>query len=219
MVISLTLPAQANVDLHQSIEDFAESFIKEQLILDKNEIATINVADLDRRVSISACQNNMTATLVGTKNLLRSATVRVKCESTTPWQLHIAVKINRQLPVIVSARPLAKGSALNANNTKIKYINKALLRSGSITDLKFIRKARLKRQIASGQMVLARDICLVCKGETVTITSTIGSLTVKTGGIALSNGILNETVRARNTNSKRIVTGTVKSAGLIQVNN
>jgi len=219
IILSLSFSTQANFDLHQSIEDFAESFIKEQLILEKNELTTVNVANIDRRVNISACQNNMTATLVGNKNLLRSATVRIKCESATPWQIHVAVKITRQLPVIVSARPLSKGTQLTVNNTKIKYINKALLRSGSITDLTFVQKARLKRQISSGQMVLSRDICLVCKGETVTITSIIGSLTVKTGGVALSNGILNETVKVRNINSKRIVSGTVKSAGMIQISN
>lgn len=218
-MVNFSIPAHATVDPYQSIENFAQSFIKEQLILEKNEKANIYVAKIDRRVKISTCENNMTAVLVGNKKLQRSATVRINCESAQPWRLHVVIKITRTVPVIVTSRPLSKGSQLSQSNTKIKYINKALLRSGTITDLQYIRNARLKRQLSNEQMVLSRDICLVCKGETVTIESSVGSLTVKTDGIALSNGVLNQNIRVENKKSKRIVSGIVKSAGLVSIKN
>ncbi|GIC76615.1 flagellar basal body P-ring formation chaperone FlgA [Moritella sp. F3] len=217
-VVSHLPYAHAKTDKHQVLEEFAESFIKSQLFSDENERVSIEVTKIDRRITVSQCEGNMTAVLVGNKSLQRSATVRIRCDNTDNWQIHIPVKIIRLVPVVVSNRPLSKGSLLTKNNTKIEYMNRVLLRSGYISDLVFVNRARLKRQLSSGQMISTRDICLVCKGESVTITSSVGNLTVKTAGVALSNGVLGDKINVRNTKSKRIVSGIVQAAGTIQIN-
>ncbi|QFI36556.1 flagellar basal body P-ring formation protein FlgA [Moritella marina ATCC 15381] len=210
--------AYAKTDKHQVLEEFAESFIKAQLFSNENERVSIEVTKIDRRITVTQCEGNMAAELVGNKSLQRSATVRIRCDNTDNWQLHVPVKIIRLVPVVVSNRPLSKGSLLTKNNTKIDYMNRVLLRSGYISDLAFVNRARLKRQLSSGQMISTRDICLVCKGESVTITSSVGNLTVKTAGVALSNGVLGDKINVRNTKSKRIVSGIVQAAGIIQIN-
>lgn len=210
--------AYAKTDNHQVFEEFAESFIKSQLFSHENERVSIEVTKIDRRITVSQCEGNMTAVLVGNKSLQRSATVRIRCDNTDNWQIHIPVKIIRLVPVVVSNRPLSKGTLLTKNNTKIEYMNRVLLRSGYISDLAFVNRARLKRQLSSEQMISTRDICLVCKGESVTITSSVGNLTVKTDGVALSNGVLGDKINVRNTKSKRIVSGIVQAAGIIQIN-
>ncbi|WP_017220292.1 flagellar basal body P-ring formation chaperone FlgA [Moritella dasanensis] len=210
--------AHATADKHQVIEEFAESFVKAQLFSTENERVSIEVTKIDRRIAVTQCEGNMSAELVGNKSLQRSATVRIRCDNAKNWQLHIPIKIIRLVPVVVSNRPLSKGSLLTKNNTKIVYMNRVLLRSGYISDLTFVNRARLKRQLSREQMVSTRDICLVCKGESVTITSSVGNLTVKTGGVALSNGILGEKINVRNSKSKRIVSGIVQAAGVIQIN-
>lgn len=217
-VVSHLPYAYAKTDNHQVFEEFAESFIKSQLFSDENERVSIEVTKIDRRITVSQCEGNMTAVLVGNKSLQRSATVRIRCDNTDNWQIHIPVKIIRLVPVVVSNRPLSKGTLLTKNNTKIEYMNRVLLRSGYISDLAFVNRARLKRQLSSEQMISTRDICLVCKGESVTITSSVENLTVKTGGVALSNGILGEKINVRNSKSKRIVSGIVQAAGVIQIN-
>lgn len=217
-VVSHLPYAYAKTDNHQVFEEFAESFIKSQLFSHENERVSIEVTKIDRRITVSQCEGNMTAVLVGNKSLQRSATVRIRCDNTDNWQLHIPVKIIRLVPVVVSNRPLSKGSLLTKNNTKIEYMNRVLLRSGYISDLAFVNRARLKRQLSSEQMISTRDICLVCKGESVTITSSVGNLTVKTDGVALSNGVLGDKINVRNTKSKRIVSGIVQAAGIIQIN-
>jgi len=210
--------AHAITDKHQVIEEFAQSFIKAQLFNSQNERVSIKVTKIDRRIAVTQCEGNMSAELVGNKSLQRSATVRIRCDNAKNWQLHVAVKIIRLVPVVVSNRPLSKGSLLTKNNTKIEYMNRVLLRSGYISELAFVNKARLKRQLSNEQMISTRDICLVCKGENVTITSSVGNLTVKTDGIALANGTLGEKINVRNSKSKRIVAGIVQAAGIIQIN-
>lgn len=210
--------AHATADKHQVIEEFAESFVKAQLFSTENERVSIEVTKIDRRIAVTQCEGNMSAELVGNKSLQRSATVRIRCDNAKNWQLHIPIKIIRLVPVVVSNRPLSKGSLLTKKNTKIVYMNRVLLRSGYISDLTFVNRARLKRQLSREQMVSTRDICLVCKGESVTITSSVENLTVKTGGVALSNGILGEKINVRNSKSKRIVSGIVQAAGVIQIN-
>jgi flagella basal body P-ring formation protein FlgA len=210
--------ASATTDQHQAIEEFAESFIKAQLPNSRNERVSIEVTKIDRRIAVTQCEGNMSAELVGNKSLQRAATVRIHCNSADNWQLYVPLKIIRLVPVVVSNRALSKGSLLTKNNTKIEYMNRILLRSGYISDLAFVNRARLKRQLSTEQMISTRDICLVCKGESVTITSSVGNLTVKTDGIALANGILGEKIKVRNSKSKRIVSGVVQAAGIIQIN-
>ncbi|QUM77606.1 flagellar basal body P-ring formation protein FlgA [Moritella sp. 24] len=210
--------ALAATDKHQAIEEFAESFIKAQLLSSQNERVSIEVTKIDRRIAVTQCEGNMSAELVGNKSLQRAATVRIRCSNAKNWQLHVPVKIIRLVPVVVSSRPLSKGSLLTKNNTKIEYMNRVFLRSGYISDLSFVNKARLKRQLSNEQMISTRDICLVCKSESVTITSSVGNLTVKTDGVALANGILGDKINVRNRKSNRIVSGTVQAAGVIQIN-
>ena len=210
--------ALATTDKHQVIEEFAESFIKSQLLSTQNERVSIEVTKIDRRITVTQCEGNMSAELVGNKSLQRSATVRIRCSNANNWQLHVQAKIIRLVPVVVSSRPLSKGSLLTKNNTRIEYMNRTLLRSGYISDLSFVNMARLKRQLANKQMISTRDICLVCKGENVTITSSVGNLTVKTSGVALANGILGDKINVQNSKSKRIVSGIVQAAGIIQIN-
>ena len=203
---------------HQTVEDFVQSFVKAQLLSADNEKISVEVAEIDHRIKIPQCQTPWSAVLVGNKSLQRAATVRVRCDGLDNWQLHLPVKIIRQVPVIVSSRPLAKGSVLNQSNTTISYIDRNLLRSGYIGQFANVENAKLKRQIAGTQMITNHDICLVCKGENVTITTTVGNLTVKTDGVALSNGILGDKIRVRNSKSQRTIAGLVEAAGLIVIN-
>ncbi|SGY92244.1 Flagella basal body P ring formation protein FlgA [Moritella viscosa] len=210
--------ANATTDQYQVIEEFAESFIKAQLPSSQNERVSIEVTKIDRRIAVTQCEGNISAALVGNKSLQRSATVKISCDSTDNWQLYVPLKIIRLVPVVISNRPLSKGSLLAKNNTKIEYMNRVLLRSGYISDLAFVNRARLKRPLSAEQIISTRDICLVCKGESVTITSSVGNLTVKTDGVALANGILDEKIKVRNSKSKRTVSGIVQAAGTIQIN-
>ena len=55
--------------------------------------------------------------------------------------------------------------------------------------------SRSKRNIRSGFPVSMNQICMVCKGDNVTIFANIKGLAIKTSGIALEDGTLGEQVR------------------------
>lgn len=204
-------------DYHRVVADFAKSFAKEQLLTTKNEQVHINAATIDKRIKLAPCQDALSAKFVGSQNHQRAATVLVVCEQDPGWQLYVPLRIKRMVPVVITERPLSKGDLLTDANTRIAMRDGALLRSGYISDLAFVKGARLKRQLAMDQLVLTRHICLVCKGENVTISSSVGNLTVKTDGVALGGGVLGDKVNVRNSKSKRIVSGTVKAPGLVVI--
>ncbi len=204
-------------DYHKVIADFAKSYAKEQLLTVKNEQMSINAATIDKRIKLTPCQGNLSAKFVGSQNHQRAATVLVTCEQASGWQLYVPLRIKRMVPVVISERPLSKGDILTDANTRIALRDSALLRAGYISDLAFVKGARLKRQLAADQLVLTRHICLVCKGENVTISSSVGNLTVKTDGVALGSGVLGKKINVRNSKSRRIVSGTVKAPGLIVI--
>ena len=48
-------------------------------------------------------------------------------------------------------------------------------------------------------------MCLVCKGDSVTITAKSPNFIIKTQGIALSSGNLNKQIKVKNTRSGKVI--------------
>ena len=61
------------------------------------------------------------------------------------------------------------------------------------------------------------DFCIVAKGDPVYIEATNGALTIKTTGIAMQEGRLNENIQVKNSKSKKIIEATVTGPGQVRV--
>jgi flagella basal body P-ring formation protein FlgA len=67
-------------------------------------------------------------------------------------------------------------------------------------------------------MISPRNICLVCKGESVTIIAKSNDFMIKTIGKALSDGSKGEEVKVRNSKSGRIINARVESVNKVIIN-
>ena len=86
------------------------------------------------------------------------------------------------------------------------------LRYTAFTDLNSLIGARMKRRVVDGQAIQSNMLCFVCKGDRITIKAHIGTMAVKTAGIAEQDGVIGDTIRVTNTSSQNTVIAEVASA-------
>ena len=98
-----------------------------------------------------------------------------------------------------------------------KFVNENLILNQSITDSSLIIGSKTKKDIRAGDFLKISDLCLVAKGDVVTISARSHGLEIKASGIAMEEGKLNETIAVKNIKSGKIIRALVKSANSVEV--
>ena len=169
-------------------------------------------------------------------------TVKLTCSTNKLWSYSFRNKIAEPV-MIEKAEDLQKTTKHSIlNNTKkvfvLKYSKlkgdtikksdlvlsekKKIMSNGAISDLKSVLGKRLKKSLREGVILKASHLkpdWLVHKNQRIIIEHSIGAISVKMEGIALSNGAKGDRVLAKNISSNKIIEGFVKSAKKISVFN
>jgi len=202
---------------HSDIEQFAKTYLENNLVIPEQGKVVIKVATLDPRIIIKPCQIPLEANIPENHNG-RNLNVKIKCDDSTPWSIYLPAKVEITLPVLVAKSTILKGTILNEDNVEIKFIANNKIRGEKLTDKNIVLGAKARKRIAKGRTISRKSICLVCKGDTVTIIASSENFSIKTQGIALSSGNINEQIRVRNTRSNRVITSTVKAVNKVVIN-
>lgn len=110
---------------------------------------------------------------------------------------------------MISLRNITLGSLISADMLTVGQADLRLARGSLIKEPASVIGARVKRSLSAGQVVTLQDLCLVCKGDIVTISGLNNGLEVRTAGIAQMDGILGDQIRVSNRQSNRIVVAEV----------
>lgn len=216
--LPLSLVAQELQSLDE-IRETAYFFAKGQLAADGEDV-TITVSGLDRRLRLAACSLPLEAYLPPGVKLSGSATIGVRCDGEKPWSLLLQVRVQHFGKVVVAARPLARRSVLGESDILLERHDLSTQTSGYFTELEPVEGMILKRSVRAGTVlgpILLAQPMLVKKGEKVTIRAESGSIQVRMGGVALSDGARGEVIRVRNNSSQKVIEAEVVSAGVVQV--
>ena len=114
-----------------------------------------------------------------------------------------------------------KGDTIKKSDLVLSEKNKAMS-NGAFNNLQSILGKRLKKSMREGAVLKANHLkpdWLVHKNQRIIIEHSIGEISVKMEGIALSNGAKGDRVLAKNISSNKIIEGFVKSAKKISVFN
>ena len=87
-----------------------------------------------------------------------------------------------------------------------------------INNVKAIIGGKAKKRIAQGRPINLKNICLICKGDSVTIIAKSTGFTIKTQGKALSAGNLHQQIRVKNKQTGKIITAQVKAINQVVIN-
>ena len=199
------------------LEDLAKSFVDAQLKKSKNERVTIKVSSIDPRVKIKPCNSPLTANIPENSNG-RNVNVKINCGDSIPWLIYVPVKVYRSIPVLVAVHSIDKGNILDNNNIGLIYQDRKKIRGTILDNPSVVIGSKAKRKISKGHHINERNICMVCKGDSVSIIATSQDFSIKTSGIALSNGALGSSVQVKNKQSGKIITGQVKAINKVIIN-
>ncbi|WP_318480948.1 flagellar basal body P-ring formation chaperone FlgA [Photobacterium leiognathi] len=206
----------SNDSVLDSVQNAAEELIKQQISLPEKGELKIEAAKLDNRLRFSSCSSPLAASLPGKQTLSGNVTVLVQCP-TENWQLYVPVNVQLTLPKVVAAVALGRGMVLTPDKLSVQMIESRFQRGSSFEDPREIIGSKVKRSVKAGEMVQARDICLVCRNDSVIIRAGTGGLNIVTKGKALSDGAIGDEIRVQNTKSRRMIDAIITAVGEVTV--
>ena len=180
----------------------------------------IDVSIPDSRLRLARCDQPLIAELPPGSRPVGSTTVGVRCPGSSPWSIYVPVRVQIFANILVAARPLARGVPLTESDVTVSRQDLAAVAGSALTDPAQAIGKRLRYPVATGAALNAGLLDLpplVKRGQTVTIVSTGQGLEVRATGEALADGTNGETIRVRNSLTKKIIQATVLEAGLVRV--
>ncbi|EGM78263.1 flagella basal body P-ring formation protein FlgA [Rheinheimera sp. A13L] len=169
--------------------------------------AQSQISTLDSRLGHKECNQPLQFSFAGPVS--NQATVQIRCQSPQKWQLFVAVRFTQQTEAVLSLRNIALGSLITADMLTLGQADLRLARGSLIKNPASVLGARVKRSLSAGQVVTLQDLCLVCKGDIVTISGLNNGLEVRAVGIAQVDGILGDQIQVTNRQSNRTIVAEV----------
>lgn len=199
------------------IKSFAKDFVLQHLATPKNGKIVITPADIDPRIAIKPCDIPLTAN-IPEKYSSRNVNIKISCASSKPWHIFLPVNVETTIPVLVTKNNIGKGSILTNENLTIQWRPLHKIRGEVIDDMNLVVGAKSKRSLSKGSVLNKRSICVVCKGDKVTIVAKSSNFMIKTNGTALKNATFGEQVRVKNSRSGRTITAQVYAINQVVIN-
>lgn len=176
----------------------------------------IQVYPLDARLANKSCEQPLIFSLVG-EQLQRQNTVKVQCSDETGWQLFISAKVSQLVTAVAVTRQLAAGSYLTGEMLIQTETELLQSRGPLVSEAQLVVGARTKKTLNAGQILTQNDLCLVCKGDVVTIVGVSTGLSVTTQATALQDGALGADVKVQNLQSKRVLTAQITAVKRVEI--
>jgi flagellar basal body P-ring formation protein FlgA len=214
-LLSTTLSHATSID-KKFIENFAQISIENSLTVPDYGQLNVSVSEIDPRIIIHDCEIPLIAD-IPEQHSSHNINVKISCTGTEPWQLFIAARVNITVPVVVAKMNISKGSMLDDANLTITQLDQSRIRGEVYDQLNEFVGAKSTRNISTGMPLNKRNICLVCKDESVTIFIDHHGLQLKAQGIALNDGILGQEISIKNKRSGKIINARVAALNKVEV--
>lgn len=219
MAISGTLQVGATVQEAEFLRKVAEQYVLAQFQNRSDDIRVqVEAGRLDERRDYGGkCEGYLTAQLRG--NEIRSTSqVIISCDQPgNKYTLYIPVQVSILTPALVAARNLTKGNVISPDDLATVYINENTNLTTAVSDPNILVGSRLKRDVRQGDQIRSNGFCVVCKNDKVNIVARAHGLSLKTSGIALQEGNINESIQVRNLKSEKVISAVVTAPGEVQV--
>ena len=199
------------------LQEQAQTFVLDQLDVPLDAQAEVTAGTIDERLPLNHCEEGLTISLPAKMEIRRNTTVYLKCEGDKPWDLYLPVRVSIQKPYVTVAAPVAKGDILSESMLTLAYQDQTLIRGDYLTDPSALIGVRSKRELKPGQPIRLTQVCVVCKGDQVTLSAENSSMQIKTMARALQDGSFGDMIRLVNTRSGRTVQGQVSAVGSVVV--
>lgn len=189
----------------ESIRDAAQSAAETALTTLGGDIR-IDAIRVDSRLRLAACEQPLQA-IVDSHSSARLIAL-VSCAGPTRWNVRVPVEAQAMREVAVAARPIARNEIIATADLRSERRNVLQLPRGYFTEPESAIGQQANRAIRAGTVLTPGAIAparLVRRGDLVAVTAELGTIRVRSEGVALADGALGQRVQVRNTRSGRII--------------
>ncbi len=213
LLIPVTNLAYAEETVESKLREAAESFVLSNIDTTPDARVEAKAGNIDPRLHLTACESHLSLSVPPGLALRRNTTVYLKCEEGSGWDLYLPVRLFIQKPYVTVLDNVAKGEVLSAEKLTIAYQDEQMQRGDTLIDPNALVGARSKRELRPGQSIRASQLCVVCKGDQLTLTANIANLQIKSMVRALQDGSFGDTIRVSNLQSGKEVQARVSGVG------
>jgi len=179
------------------------------------------VHTLDNRLKLPKCTTTLSTYSRQVTLKPGALSIGVRCNGSQPWSLYNSAQLAIYKTVLVLKQTINRKTLITPEH--ITYERKPLtkLSRGFFTDYSQVRGLMSSRNLSAGIILRPSQLKsqkLIKKGDKVTIIAQSKSFKIRMSGHALMDGRLGDTIRVKNTKSKKIIEGTVIKSGVISVN-
>jgi flagellar basal body P-ring formation protein FlgA len=221
--------AAADTDTAQEqIQQAANSFLTAYL---PNENSDSHAANRIRRTvtlgniatlnQFSACAETIKISPPSGNQRNGKFSLRVRCNTPSPWSLYLPVEVREYQKVVVTATPLIRGTALTAEQLQLQEVETTGLPHGFYKNEQEVLGFITKRSFRANEPISPNGLIaaiLINKGDQIVIKASMGNtLSIRTLGEALANGALGDVIHVRNKNSQKVVEGRITASGVVEV--
>jgi flagellar basal body P-ring formation protein FlgA len=201
------------------LEALAKSEAAAQLpaLTDKQRLM---VGPIDPHLQLQRCSLPVKAVTGPGGHMRDRISVELRCPGTPPWHIYVPVRVIGTSAVTIAAHAIVAGSVLTDKDLRVEQRDIPELPQGYMDDPTVVVGLTASRPISSGAIITNQFLVAakaVQRGQTVTLVSDAGGMSVRMAGRALSDGLLNQRVRVVNLSSGRIVEGVARSEQIVEI--
>lgn len=218
MAQASTAPQQLIDATYAFLEQAVTDYLQRSSIQGRPEI---QVNRLDPRLRLTACDTPLNVALENPAHPIGRLSIRIQCDSNTPWTVFMPAQVRLFREVIVATRPLQRQALIAETDIALAERDVGLLGQGYLTQPEQAIGQVLNRALITDQILSPNALqqpVLIRKGDHVTINALKGGINVRMPGEALTDGLLEQQIRIKNLSSGRIVKAWVKAPGQVEVN-
>lgn len=180
----------------------------------------ISIQPLGKRTRLPACKTPISIQLPDTRRKLTGRfTALVRCND-PHWKVFISYRVSGQRPVMVSTTLIPRMATIKADMVAQRLIDAGQVPRQAATQPDQVIGKRARRAIAAGQIITAQMLLppyWVFRNKPVILMTRIGTIEIRTRGVALRDAVENEVVEVRNLRSGRKVRGVVIAPNTVLV--
>lgn len=215
----MTSPVAAPLQLLSDIQATAAGKLRTHFMERKID-ANITVGHLDERLTLPACAGNLESFFPPGANEMNISLVGVRCNSGSAWTVYVPVEVQFNYSVLTATRGLAKGTVFSASDISVSQQTGRMAPTEAATSAEQIIGKELVRSLAPGAMIplnAVRAPLAIKRGDAVRVRAGNKELQILVSGIALSNGAVGDVIQVKNTRTERVLVGTVRGPGDVEV--
>lgn len=200
---------------HAQIKKIVADFVEQQSSSLAGKV-TYHVGDIDRRITMPTCPR-IEAFLPAGSRFIGNTSIGVRCMKQNGWSIFVPVQIKVRLNLLVSARQLPSGHALQEQDLVSQTID--VSQTEGLTDTRQAVGKVLRYSIAAGQILrenMLRQPFSVTQGQIVHLVVQGEGFSIRSEGAALGNAVEGRSVQVRS-KSGRVIGGVAQTNGVVEI--